>query len=117
MNNIIQTIKNTWLIISLISISACERELDVVSFYDKEDISISEYIKSQGSTYSNFLKVIELGNLERTLTARNPLGAEYTLFLPTNDAFDRFIEKNNNYNAFQELLNDVDYINQLLHFY
>jgi len=113
MNNIIQTIKNTWLIISLISISACERELDVVSFYDKEDISISEYIKSQGSTYSNFLKVIELGNLERTLTARNPLGAEYTLFLPTNDAFDRFIEKNNNYNAFQELLNDVDYINQL----
>ena len=57
------------------------------------------------------------GNLDKTLTAFNPHGDNYTLFLPTNEAFDRFISNSKKYNSFQDLLDDKDYVNELVRYH
>ena len=50
------------------------------------------------------------GELRDPLSAYNPFGNGFTLFLPTDEAFDRYIQNNPNYNSFEELVNDKDFV-------
>lgn len=74
--------------------------------------TIAEYILSAPDSFSYFLKILETGNLISTLSAHNPKATNYTLFLPVNDAVDKFI-KSSKYGSLEDLLNDRDYALQL----
>lgn len=89
----------------------CETELPVQSFYEDQDKSIIDFIKENSEDFSSFLRILEVSNLDLTLSAQNPHGAKYTLFLPTNEAISRFIESNDKYEDLEGLLSDPAYLN------
>ena len=97
--------------------SHCEEELPIVSFYDEEDESIMEYLSLHEEEYSNFIQILEESKLDRTMTAQNPHGSKYTLFLPGNDAFDRFFETNDNFDNLEQLLSDTLYVNAMARYH
>ncbi len=105
------------LAICLLIFSHCEEELPVRSFYHEEDESIMKYISLHEEKYSSFIQILEVSNIDRTLTAQNPHGAKYTLFLPDNDAIDRFLDKNEKYDNIEELLSDSLYVNALARYH
>lgn len=89
--------------------SCLEREDVDPLFLDEELLSIHEYVISNRQDFSSFLSIMEVGGIDLTLSARNPDGNGYTLFLPDNDAIDRFISNSVQYSSLDELLNDVEY--------
>ena len=74
--------------------------------------SITEYAASQPDSFSYFLRVLDHDSLTGTLSAHNPKATNYTLFLPTNEAMDRFIN-NSKYSSLDDLLNDTEYAMKL----
>jgi uncharacterized surface protein with fasciclin (FAS1) repeats len=86
-------------------------------FYEIDNITISEYLYSKEDTFNLFHSLIIAGELESTLAAYNPFGNGYTLFLPSNAAVNRFIEDNDTYGNFQELLNDQEYVRTLVRYH
>lgn len=109
------------ILLGLFTVS-CEEEKVVRSFYEEADgeglnESISEYIESRTDTFSRFHKLMKQGKLHWTLTAYNPNGNDYTMFLPTDEAVNRFIENNINYGSFQELMDDKEYVKTLVRYH
>ena len=96
---------------------ACETEFTGGAFFEEESKSIIEYIKSNEDSYSRFYELIKIGELESTLKAYNPTGSNYTLFLPTNEAIDKFLQNNQSYDDFQDLAMDIDYVKSLVRFH
>jgi uncharacterized surface protein with fasciclin (FAS1) repeats len=100
---------------------ACEPEYTVTPFfegiYKGRNESITEFIVNKADTFARFRDLMITGNLDKTLTAFNPHGDEYTLFLPTNEAVDKFISDSKKYNSFQNLLEDTDYVNELVRYH
>ena len=99
------------------SFLACETEFSRGAFFEEESKSIYEYVESKADTFSRFRQVIDAGELDNTLRAYNPNGNDYTLFLPTNDAFDSFFSRSQNYGGMDELLNDQDYTRALVRYH
>jgi uncharacterized surface protein with fasciclin (FAS1) repeats len=56
-----------------------------------------------------FLQIIEKNGMFHALNAYNPAGDGFTLFLPTDEAFRAFIAREERYNNFDELLNDIEF--------
>ena len=92
---------------------SCDRETNNNIFYDDEFRTISIYIEDNKESYNHFYEIMNSSGLNGPLSAYNPNGNGYTLFLPTDEAFDRFIQNNNDYNDFNELLKDIDFIWEL----
>lgn len=88
-------------------------------FKDMLRMSIYDYLleKENAGNYSSFLAILEKGNLAKTLSAHNPNGENYTLFLPDNAAVDRFIKNNNQFSSLEQLLNDQEYVNTLCRYH
>jgi len=87
-------------------------------FGDEEYRTMEQYIKENEDKYSMFIKVMKITGLDDALGSYNPNGINYTLFLPSNEAFTNFIDKPNDaYNSFEDLLNDSLYINQLVRYH
>ncbi len=106
--------------IILLMLAGCGNDEDISGrFYEGETRSIANFIqsKSEVDSFSRFQQILKIGELETTLKAYNPRGNNYTLFLPNNKAFDRFIENSNNYGSFQELLDDTDYVKNLARYH
>lgn len=107
----------TWLIILVMGTGmiwySCEDPDQDRSFFDKNILTITEYLETNKDQYSSFLKVVEAADLKDALTAYNPFGDGFTLFLPTNEAFDRFFETRQIFNNMEELLDDVNYTREL----
>ncbi len=82
-------------------------------FYDKDVISIAEYLENNRETYSKFYQVVIQGGLKDILSAYNPFGRGYTLFVPSNEAFDRYIANNPRYESFEQLMQDMDFVRLL----
>jgi uncharacterized surface protein with fasciclin (FAS1) repeats len=89
--------------------ASCDPESLPIEFEELEKQTIYDYITEHKDQYSSFLSILERSGLDKTLSAYNPNGDGYTLFLPTNEAIDSFILKSN-YSSLEELLNDEDYI-------
>lgn len=89
---------------------SCETNITSEPFYDEIDISIAEYITEQQDTFTKFYEVVKTSGLEKTLSAYNYHGTQYTVFMPTDEAFERFIEQNDRYSSFQEFINDKEYL-------
>jgi len=82
-------------------------------FYEEGLVEIADYIIENKETYSRFYDIMITGELSEPLNAYNPFGNGFTLFLPTDDAFDRYILNNNSYSSFDELLQDIDFVRKL----
>ncbi len=82
-------------------------------FSDEDFTDIASYLEENQETYSRFYRIMLEGDLKHALSAYNPFGTGFTLFLPTDDAFDRFIQKSDDYSSFEELIGDRDYVRTL----
>ena len=92
--------------------SCDEPEIEPI-FEDQEKMTIYDYMVTNEEKYSSFLSILKAGGIDKTLSAYNPDGLGYTLFLPTNDAVASFIEESEQYATLDDLLNDVEYVSAL----
>ncbi|MDX9882114.1 MAG: fasciclin domain-containing protein [Prolixibacteraceae bacterium] len=92
---------------------SCEGPVEEKSFYDRDIFTITDFIELNKEKYSCFWKIIETAQLKDPLTAYNPHGDGFTLFLPTDEAFEQFIVSRKIYSSFEQMLEDVDYVRLL----
>lgn len=102
----------TLLLIPLI-FSSCDKTDDNQIYYDEDLISISAYLEDNKDNYSSFYKIVQEGRLSDPLSAYNPFGNGFTLFLPTDAAFESYIEQSPKYESFEELMEDTDFVRLL----
>lgn len=89
---------------------SCTKEATETGFFDKDVLSISTFLETNKDVYSRYWQVLENTGLYPTLNAYNPNGEGFTLFLPTDEAFDRYVEQNEEYDSFEDLINDQDFL-------
>jgi len=104
------------LVFVLIWSSSCEEDKEIKPFYENR-FSISEFLQENQDEFNLFYQLLKQGDLERTLTAYNPSGNDYTLFLPTNEAIEKFIEENDQYQDFSDLLSDTAFVHVLVRYH
>jgi uncharacterized surface protein with fasciclin (FAS1) repeats len=92
---------------------SCNKPVLTVNFEDQEKMTIYSYIVINKAKYSSFLSILETGKIAKTLSAYNPEGTGYTLFLPDNDAIEKFIQEGGKYTSLENLLADTAYVNVL----
>ncbi|HEY3372661.1 MAG TPA: fasciclin domain-containing protein [Prolixibacteraceae bacterium] len=97
--------------------TSCETEPDSSSWGDKNALTISQYLDKNKHEYSKSYRLLVEGKLLTSLYAYNPYGDYYTLFLPTDEAIDRFLLKNPKYGNFEELLKDTSFIKRLTRYH
>jgi uncharacterized surface protein with fasciclin (FAS1) repeats len=95
------------LLILFITLNSCEEKDNITAgFKDVIATSIQKYLSDNESQYSDFLAILKSGKMDITLKAYNPNGSNYTLFLPSNEAVEEFIQNSTQYNSLLELSND-----------
>lgn len=101
---------------AMAGILACE---EIPNKFETEDdlISIADFLYENQETYSSFIRVMEEADLTDAMRAYNPLGASYTLFLPSNEAFDNFIAESDRYGSMDELVADKEFIHALTRYH
>lgn len=82
-------------------------------FLDEDLVSIARYIEDNKETYSRFHRIMTEGALVDPLNSYNPTGTGFTLFLPTDEAFDRYVQNNQKYNTFEDLIADTEFVRVL----
>ncbi|MCF8379232.1 MAG: fasciclin domain-containing protein [Bacteroidales bacterium] len=106
---------------SLLLLFACEKPID-----EEDRISnsktISEYIEENATApipkYSKSWELLKECNLDNTLRAYNRWSVDgYTFFMPTDEAFERYIENHPVYNSFDDMLADKAFINVLMRYH
>jgi len=105
------------LMILSILISSCKSDPHESNWIDDDSLSISQYLEKNQEEYSKFYKLMAEGKMLNTLYAYNPYGNDYTLFLPTDEAIDLFIQNNQEYENFEELLKDTGFIKVLTRYH
>ncbi len=95
-----------------------DREHPVPDFEDMVGTSIYNYIEKNDTingvpVFSKFKILLDTTGVGPIISAYNPYNSGYTLFLPTDDAVDAFIEGNNNYSSFEDLLGDPEFASEL----
>lgn len=86
-------------------------------FFDEDIISISKFINENQQSYSKFDTLLKITNIDKALNSYNPYGNNFTLFLPTDEAFDTYIADHSDYNDFSDLLNDIDFAVSLVRYH
>ena len=106
--------KKIFLILSIfafaLSFTSCKPDEPVLEFKDLIRITAYDYIEQNDSLFSKFKQILIAGKLDKTMGAYNRNGNNYTVFLPTNDAIERFISNNSKFATFDDLLNDKVYV-------
>ncbi|HJZ38866.1 MAG TPA: fasciclin domain-containing protein [Bacteroidales bacterium] len=97
----------------MIGIFSCEDKPVEVTFEDQEQQTIYDYMLENEDMYSSFLSILQKGGIDKALSAYNPNGIGYTLFLPDNGAVDNFIEESDRFTSLEDLLNDEAYVYEL----
>ncbi len=104
--------------ISSVAFQACDKHEPIeAGFKDLITQSAYEYLEENDSLYSKFIAIIKAGELDKTLSAYNPNGNGYTLFLPTNGAIDQFIKESKQFSSFEALLADKKYVSAMARFH
>jgi len=99
-------------IAGVLLISSCNpNEHPLPKFEDMIGFTIYDYIVEHEEDFSSFLAILEKGGIDKTLSAYNPEGDDYTLFLPDNNAINSFIQKNSQFGSLNDLLNNQEYVN------
>ena len=97
---------------SVLLFTRCIYEIDT-SFVLDDELSIRDYIKENKDKFSVFLRIIEESGLSPAYNTYNPNGNNYTLFLPTDDAFQEYLASSGKYNSIDDLLNDTEFVKLL----
>jgi len=110
------------LFIALLMQFSCKQSTIIdTGFKDQIKFSILDYIVANPNEYSSFLRILEVADLDKTLSAYNPGGKTggvgYTLFLPTNTAVDNFVKASGKYASLDDMLKDVAYVSALARFH
>lgn len=91
-------------------ISSCEEEEALeANFEGLIKVTMYDYVK-EDDRFSAFLEILRIGGIDKTLSAFNPHGSGYTLFLPDNNALERFIDQSQQFSSLEDLLNDEEYV-------
>jgi len=112
-------VSKVYCVVVLLSIiSSCNKiEVSPPTFKDMSKYTIYDYIVENKADYSSFLSILEKGNLDKTLSAYNPEGLNYTLFLPDNKAVDDFIKGSGRFSTLNDLLKDTAFVNSLVRYH
>lgn len=89
---------------------SCDEPVLEATFEDLEKLTIYDYLMENKEDFSSFISILERGGVLKTLSAYNPNGNDYTLFAPTNDAIDRFINESNQFSSVNDILSDESYV-------
>jgi uncharacterized surface protein with fasciclin (FAS1) repeats len=100
----------------MVVLFSCRDEYIDKPFFEINYTTISEFVDSE-DLFSLFKTLIMEGGLHSSLSAYNPYGSGYTLFLPTNSAVNQFIEESDKYSNFQDLLNDIEFVKILVRYH
>lgn len=94
-----------------VAFNACKEPDRAADFEDAEKYTIYDYIAADENKdkYSDFLKILEAGDLARTLSAYNPDGTGYTLFLPSNEAIQSFINTTEGISSINDITGNPEY--------
>jgi len=103
-------------LIGLLIVFSCEKEVKKGTFIDSNELNISSYLFEK-EEYSYFIQLLEKSNLFDALNSYNPYGSGFTVFVPTNEAFQNYISENDKYSSFDELANDTEFLNILVRFH
>jgi uncharacterized surface protein with fasciclin (FAS1) repeats len=101
----------------LLGAGSCKEDIPTISFEDQERMTIYDYITAHKDKFSSFLSILEKGKLDKTVSAYNPNGTGYTMFLPDNDAVDKFIKESGKYSSLNDLLADTAFVNVLCRYH
>lgn len=83
----------------------------------EENYTICQFLETNQQEYSKFHRILFQGMMLDALCAYNPEGEDYTLFLPTDEAIENFIDQSTEYSSFEELLEDQGFINKLTRYH
>lgn len=110
------------ILVALLMQYSCKQTTIIdTGFKDQIKFSIYDYVVDNQTEYSSFLRILEVADLDKTLSAYNPGGKTggvgYTLFLPTNTAVDNFVKESGKYSTLDDMLKDVEYVRALARFH
>jgi len=105
-----------WVI--LLAFTTCRKTDPILpKWNDENSLTIGQYLEKNQNEYSKFYRLLVDGKMLTTLCAYNPYGEDYTLFLPTDEAIDHFIQQDQNHGNFEELLKDTSFIKILVRYH
>ena len=105
------------LIAVVVAFNSCKQPERVAGFEDALKYSIYDYIVENKEEYSDFLAIIEVAGIDKTLSAYNPNGNDYTLFLPSNKAIDNFIKSTEGISSVDDILKNPEYASAFARFH
>ena len=94
-------------LVFIVFLVGCKPEPIEIAFEDQEDLTIVDYLEENQEEFSSFVEIIIKGDLKDALSAYNPYGDGFTLFLPDNHAIDNFIENDARFTTLDNLLDDA----------
>ena len=103
----------TGMIVLFAGTRSCEPEPVEAGFEDMIDMTVLDYVMEDSLRFSHFLRILEAGGIDKTVGAYNPDRVGYTLFLPENQAVERFISESDRFSSLEELLADRTYVSTL----
>lgn len=112
-------IKSSFVLCILLSmvIASCDSDPYDTQWVDEEKLTISQYLEKNQTEYSKSYRLLVEGKLLNSLYGYNPYGDDYTLFLPTDEAIDSYVEQNQDYENFEEMLLDTSFIYNLIRYH
>lgn len=111
------TIFRSVLCCSLVALITPSCETDRIHESDWFNYSISGYIEANSDEYSKFHRLMSERAIENTLYGYNPYGDGYTLFLPTDEAIDQYIQQESYIASFEELLLDTGLVSEFCRYH
>ncbi len=92
-----------------LAVNSCTEPERIAGFEDAEQFTIYDYIVENEKDFSNFLAILKVAGIDKTLSAYNPDGDNYTLFLPSNKAISNFISKTPGFSSINDILNNKEF--------
>ena len=91
---------------------SCE---EVPDKFETEDnfIPMTAFLDSNKADFSAFIQIMEASGLTDALSSYNPNGENYTLFLPTDEAFDLYFQESGEYSNINDLLADMEIVHAM----
>lgn len=96
---------------------SCQTDPYGSNWVDEENISIYQFLENHRNEYSKFYVLLDKGQMLKALSAYNPYGNGYTLFVPTNEAIDNYIGQSSKYSTFDELIKDTAFVKTLTRYH
>jgi uncharacterized surface protein with fasciclin (FAS1) repeats len=105
-----------WIILSAV-VTSCNTERIETDWFDEDAFTIGQYLEKNKVEYSRSYQLLQEAKLLIPLSGYNPYGDGYSLFLPTNQAIDNYIQQSPDYASFEEMIQDTGYINFLARYH